>query len=123
MLINLTNHPASQWPENQVKAAQKYGEIVDIPFPDIPPGWSEGEIQELVKEYFGLIKKVCKEKGEKVFVHIMGELSFTFALSSVLIKEGFTCIVSTAKRDAIENNNLKITKFRFIRFRELFIQL
>ncbi|MBK8390607.1 MAG: hypothetical protein IPL23_15555 [Saprospiraceae bacterium] len=32
MLINLSNHPSANWSTNQITAASKYGDIIDIPF-------------------------------------------------------------------------------------------
>ncbi len=35
--INLTNHPSTKWGADQLAAAKKYGNIVDIPFPAVDP--------------------------------------------------------------------------------------
>ena len=37
MFINYTNHPSASWGEKQTDEAKKYGEIVDMPFPNISP--------------------------------------------------------------------------------------
>ena len=37
MFINYTNHPSDAWGEKQREEASKYGEILDIHFPDISP--------------------------------------------------------------------------------------
>ncbi len=37
MLINLSNHPLSNWSEKQRQAAeQQFGQIVNLPFPTVP---------------------------------------------------------------------------------------
>lgn len=35
MLVSFTNHPSFQWGERQLREAEKYGDIVDIPFPAV----------------------------------------------------------------------------------------
>ena len=52
MLINLSNHPSSNWSGDQLDAAKKYGEIVDLQFPNISPDASSNQIAVLVNEYF-----------------------------------------------------------------------
>lgn len=40
MFVNFTNHPSGSWGAAQRRAAQVYGEILDLPFPDVPPALS-----------------------------------------------------------------------------------
>ena len=47
MFINYTNHPSVSWGEKQTSEAKKYGEIVDMPFPNISPHMTA---QELMKQ-------------------------------------------------------------------------
>ena len=49
MFINYTNHPSASWGEKQMDEAKKYGEIVDMPFPNISPQMTVQELTELVK--------------------------------------------------------------------------
>ena len=35
--VNFTNHPSAQWSDRQRREALKYGNIQDIPFPDVDP--------------------------------------------------------------------------------------
>ena len=37
MLINISNHSSDKWSMKQHLMAEKYGEIVDFPFPEIDP--------------------------------------------------------------------------------------
>lgn len=42
MLLNLSNHPSSLWCDEQIKAAETlFGEIVDLPFPQVDPNGDE----------------------------------------------------------------------------------
>lgn len=36
MFINFSNHPSVRWSAEQTAAAMKFGDFVDVPFPDVP---------------------------------------------------------------------------------------
>ena len=56
MLINLSNHPSSNWGEKQKQSAiAQYNEIVDIPFPQIAPAATIEDVLELAEEYAELL--------------------------------------------------------------------
>jgi hypothetical protein len=114
MLLNLSNHPSANWPPEQRDIAiREYGSISDLPFPNIDPTADEAAIQALAKDYCADIKK-RKVKA----VHLMGELTFCFALVQLLKKEKINCIASTTHRIAEEKDGKKITVFQFVRFRK-----
>jgi hypothetical protein len=118
MLLNLSNHPSSNWGEKQMQAAQAYGNVKDITFPQVDPYASENEIKQLALNYFTQIKielNQCNDRENAV--HIMGELSFCHALVSLLQRSKITCLVSTTKRNSKETNGEKISKFQFVKFR------
>lgn len=48
----------------------------------------------------------------------MGEMNFTYALVSKLKAHNIRCVASTTKRETVEENGVKISKFNFVRFRE-----
>lgn len=113
MLINLSNHPAKNWGEKQRQLAlEKYGQIEDLPFPQISPEADEKEINELVNIY---LTKVIEKKPQAV--HIMGEMTFTAKLVAALQSNGILCLASTTRRIAVEEGNKKISVFEFVRFR------
>ena len=115
-LINFSNHPSEYWGEKQLKAAQEYGKIKDIPFPAISPEASVEQIRELADYY---VKEIMSyEKAGKITVHIMGEMTFTFMVVSQLKGLGIACIASTSDRNAEETaDRRKISNFQFVRFR------
>lgn len=116
MLINLTNHPYSDWSNPQLEAAGKWGDIIDLPFPVIDASGDEKYILSLVNEYSEVIKKISEDNH--VSVHVMGELTFTFAMVSKLQKEGISCIASTTKRTVTQIvPGKKQVEFKFVRFR------
>lgn len=122
MLINLSNHPLNTWQENQISTAKtKYGEIVDIAFPLIPPEEGLEFIHNIANEYLEKIEeKIKKTSDYENAVHIMGELTFTYVLVNKLREKGIKAIASTTRRDVVETAEGKLSKFSFVRFREYF---
>ena len=117
MFINLTNHPSAYWSEDQRKAAERYGEIVDIPFPQVNDNATEAEIEQLADHYSASILNMGK--NEELTIHVMGEQTFCYALVSKLQKEGIRCVASCTKRDTfINEEGQKVATFHFTRFRE-----
>lgn len=116
MLLNLSNHPSDKWPENQKTAAAQFGKIFDIPFPNIPPDASSEEVNALAKNYLAKIQALASEG--KITIHLMGELTFCFALVKLLKQEGITCIASTTERISVAaEDGTKTSQFRFVQFR------
>lgn len=118
LLINLSNHPYSQWDENQRAAAIKYGETIDVAFPSVDEKGNETYIKELANELLEMILQLAKNSS--VTVHIMGELTLSFLLVNMLTKRNIRCIASTSKR-IVKSTSPGIKEevvFRFERFRE-----
>ena len=119
MLINLSNHPSPNWSPQQLAAAQAYGNVIDLPFPEVDPSGDEEYIQSLVCEYMDIINKYQLSTLNSQFsVHIMGEMTFTFAMVNALQKRNITCVASTTERVSSEENGVKTSEFRFVQFRK-----
>lgn len=118
MLINLSNHPSNKWPQQQIEAANQYGEIRDMPFPAIDPFASTEDISELADQYCVEIANLQKNHSENNAVHLMGELTFCYSLVHKLQQNGIKCVASTTERLVTENGNAKTVEFNFCRFRE-----
>ncbi len=117
MLINLSNHPSAAWDEAQVKAAQKlYGEVADLPFPPVPPEAGHEEVERLAEEYVERIALLARESD--VTIHVMGEMTFTYAVVRRLLAMGIACVASTTERIVVEADGKRTYTFRFSRFRE-----
>ena len=116
MLLNLSNHPSTHWPPNQLKAANdQYGNIHDMPFPQINPEWSSDQVVQLAEQYYNDIRKLEPYPSA---IHLMGELTFTFALLQKLKSANFPCLASTTQRIIkFEQDGTKQSTFRFVRFR------
>jgi len=117
LFLNLSNHPSSAWGEKQRKAAEQYGEIEDMPFPQVAPDADEKKIDELAERITEEILK--KAETHDVTVHIMGEMCLTFAVVSRLTTHGIRCVSSTTERvcETLPDGS-KRTEFHFARFRE-----
>ena len=115
MLLNLSNHPSETWPKIQTDIAIKiFQQILDLPFPPIPPNINSDELDLLVDEYE---KKVTREGPTAI--HIMGELSFTHRLVNRLNGLGYRCIVSTTERIVTtDGTGNKTSTFKFVQFRD-----
>ena len=116
IFLNLSNHPSSQWDNKQLAAAQEYGDIQDMSFPEVSPESDSQSIQELALTFADKIIDMAKDA--KVTVHVMGEMTFTYAVVSRLKCQGIRCVASTTERCVEENENSKTSVFKFVRFRE-----
>jgi len=116
VLINLSNHPSQFWSEEQINAGKEYGEIVDIPFPDVSPTADEENIISIAEGIVNNITEIAKES--RVTVHIMGEMTLTMSLIQRLHSFGIECIASTSERMVNETGQgHKEVYFQFSRFR------
>ena len=95
MIVNISNHPSDVWDKCQKEAANRYGEIKDIPFPMISAQSTETEIEKLAEDY---VEEVKKYKPEAAM--IQGEFTFTFCLVNKLKALGINCISACSERMA-----------------------
>lgn len=114
MLLNLSNHPSTNWPETQRSSAiDQFEGIQDLPFPQIPPEASSDDICKLVEAYVSKVRE-----SDANVVHVMGEMTFTCALVNALQAIGIPCIASTTRRQVLEEDDGKKTSiFEFVQFR------
>ena len=118
MLINLTNHASSDWTVDQLKASEEYGKIIDVTFPFIDPEWDESVIEIVASDYTDKCIKMIGSDLINSAVHIMGEMTFCHSMVKKLRDAGIKCLASTTKREVTAEGSLKLTEFRFVRFRE-----
>ena len=116
LFLNLTNHPSALWEAKQLATAGQYGTVEDMPFPDISPEATDRELLDLAEKTAEEILQ--KAEGADLTLHVMGEMTFTYRLVSLLKAEGITCVASTSERIAEEQDGVKTSEFRFVKFRE-----
>lgn len=118
LFLNLSNHPSDKWSKAQLDAARAYGEVVDMPFPEIDPGATTEEIHRLAEEYADRITSSYLGR-DLMTVHLMGEMTFCFRLVSLLHARGVRCVASTTQRKTSElADGKKESIFEFQAFRE-----
>lgn len=120
MLINLSNHPKDKWSEKQISSAlKKYKSVVDLSFPHISPIATKNQVISKAESYLKKILSILESSTDKQnAVHLMGEFTFVFHLTTKLKKKKIPVIVSTSNRLVEEVNGKKIVTFDFVRFRE-----
>lgn len=117
LLVNFSNHPSRYWDNSQREASQNYGELLDIPFPQISPNASDDELEKMALDYVQRIVSLAESKD--ITVHIMGEMTFTFMVVTRLKELGIKCIASTTERKTYFNpDGTKVSEFQFVKFRE-----
>lgn len=117
MFINCSNHKFSMWDDAQKNAALKWGEVEDIPFPNVNPYLSSEEIKRLAADTAELI---CSYNPAVVMCQ--GEFTLTFELVKILKEKGIRVVSACSERNVIEKTDGGACKkevfFRFVRFRE-----
>ena len=121
MFFNVSNHPLSEWDEEQRSAAEVYGEIKTLPFPTIAADADEGEICHQSGQYFIDIMELGAGKGDAALVQ--GEFTFTYNLVHRLKDAGLKVVAACSERDVTMTVNdkgetVKNVRFKFRRFRE-----
>ena len=117
VFINFTNqYPASSWDGKQLKAAQTYGQVVDLPFPNIAPAATSNELQQLADDYTQQIRTLAGHA--KATILIMGEMTFTYIMVNRLLALKMDCVATTSERIVTEQDGKKISIFNFVQFRK-----
>ena len=118
MFINFTNHPSAKWSTNQLNDAKIYGDIIDIPFPEVNPDGDENYITQLANQYVSEILK-CNP----VAVLCQGEMTLAFRMANLLISKGIAVLAACSQRTVTEKigangETIKNAEFHFVRFRK-----
>lgn len=118
MFINLSNHPSTKWSDKQLQSAKKYGEIMDVPFPEVDPHGSSEDIDELVQNYFAKIMEY-----DNPVIMLQGEYLFTYRLVNKLKEAGLTVLAGCSDRRTVEyvdENGFtdRRSEFEFVEFKE-----
>ena len=118
IFVNHTNHPSDKWSPEQIAAAEKFGAVVDFPFPNVDANADEEKISELVEV-----------NGQKILamnpaaVLCQGEFSYTFAMVNFLQKNNLPVLAASSARVVEEivtedGSTQRISLFKFVRFRQ-----
>jgi hypothetical protein len=102
----------------QTNAAEAYGPILDMPFPEVDPQGDEAYIKKLADEY---VAKITAHKPAAVLCQ--GEMTLAFAVAEILMAEyDMTVLAACSERVFTERFGrtgevIKSLRFRFVRFR------
>lgn len=117
MFINISNHPSVRWSAEQTAAAMKFGDIVDVPFPDVPAGVDTAAVSALADEYCA---RILDLRADAVLVQ--GEMSLSFAVAGRLQRNGIAVLCACSERvcetSVLDDGSTeRRSVFRFVRFR------
>lgn len=116
MFYNLSNHPHANWGNAQLEAARKWGDIEDVPFPEVNAQLNEQDILRVALE---CVKKIKMSKDDAIFV--AGEYGFVFPIIDELLSQGKT-VLSTASDSkkayytADNGTSERIIHYNFLKF-------
>ncbi|MDE5946520.1 MAG: hypothetical protein K2G63_04340 [Oscillospiraceae bacterium] len=118
MLINCTNHPVGEWSAEQLTAANKWGKIKEIPFPQVSPYATSTDIDIIAEQ---LSNEILKFQPDAAVVQ--GEMTLCYALISKLKCKGIMVLAATSERKTItekgtDGSTIKTSLFQFAAFRE-----
>lgn len=118
MFINLSNHSSDKWSKEMLEAAQQYGQVIDIAFPNVGADWDELKVDEVATQYFEKISQY-----ENPIIMIQGEFTLTYRLVTLCKEKGYKVVSACSERISQEKvcsdgsvNRTSI--FKFVRFRE-----
>lgn len=117
MFLNFSNHPSDQWSKEQTEAANRYGEIRDMPFPAVSPDWDTERVCALAD---GLCSRILAERPDAVLCQ--GEMTLTYQLVKRLGAAGIPVFCACSERITEETqtpdgSTRKTSYFVFRRFR------
>lgn len=122
MFLNLSNHPAANWPPVQRAEAEALGgEIADESFPAVPPDADPECLASLGQD---TLRRILARAPAAAMVQ--GEFTLTFYLVQALESHGIPCYAATTRRiveNAIGAAGVaeKRSRFEFVRFRRYLI--
>lgn len=116
--INCTNHPSTGWNRDQMKEAEKYGQVVDYPFPRV---LSDQTDEELDRDADEVVKEMLTMSPATVLCQ--GDFVMTYKLILRLKENNIKVMAAYSDREVVEKlqadgSVMKKTIFRFAGFRE-----
>ena len=95
--VNFSNHDSSKWTGAQLSAAEKIGDVVNIPFPMVPPTATKEDIQQLAEKSVAEILA-----ADPCTVMVQGEATLVFAIVTRLQSKGIPCCAACTRRRSEE---------------------
>ena len=98
VFVNCSNHPSGGWLKAQKDAAEKYGTIIDIPFPAVKCNLTDQQMENLAEQMTAKIMEIQPEA-----VMCMGEFVLCFRIVQKLKAKGIRVLASCSERKAVEH--------------------
>lgn len=122
MFVNISNHPSKNWERPQKEAAESFGVVIDMPFPNVRPSADENEVTDLAQKMAADVLALFKneiDRKENHAILVIGEQSLSFTLINLLLDNGLVVVASTTERNVkTDHEGNKISTFNFVRFRK-----
>lgn len=114
-LVNLTNHPRSEWSEAQREWFEsRYSRLIDLPFPQIHPESTSIEVCELAESMMPMVLAYSP-----CHLLVMGESTFMVAMVRLAQFAGLRVIATTSRRNVeVLDDGRMIRRFDFVGVRE-----
>ena len=117
MFVNFSNHPSALWSAEQLAAAARYGDVLDVPFPVVPAMADETDLIQLAEKY---TEKILRFHPDAVLCQ--GEMTMTFLVVTMLQQQNIPVLAACSDRVAVEKqmpdgSTEKSSRFVFRRFR------
>ena len=118
--VNYSNHISTSWTAAQLEAAHEYGDIIDIPFAQVPPTASKADVNALAEE---AVEEIMN--AEPSVAMVQGEMTLVYNVVRRLEAKGIKCVAACTRRRTDEEIQqlaaAGLTKegmFEFMGFRE-----
>lgn len=115
---NITNRPSNEWDKKQLEAAKEFGEIIDLPIPEVPATATERTIHSFAADMVGtmLAKKLTEDCVISALVK--GEPTLVYSIVTGAKMEGIQCYASSFAPYTVENSDgTKTVNYEFDHFR------
>lgn len=117
MFLNFSNHSSEGWGEDELAAARQWGEIRDLPFPNVAPELDEDAVAALARD---CVRRILALKPDAVLCQ--GEMTLCFRVTQGLLDAGVPVVAACSERIVTERQledggYQKLSVFRFRRFR------
>ncbi len=115
--INCTNHPYEKWAVQQKEEAKQWGEVIDLPFPQVA---SDGTLEEIKELAENIVEKILE--FQPCTVLCQGEFTLTYQIVSLLKLHNIESVAACSDRvtyeeTAADGTMKKVSCFKFVQFR------
>ena len=115
--INFSNHLVNSkenpWSEAQIKASTVFGEIQDLPFPQVPAYANDKEVDQLAIYYVDQIVRLNPD-----CVMCQGEFTLSYKVINMLKQKGIRGVAACSERNTVIIDGRKMSTFVFVRYRD-----